>query len=168
MIEIGLYQFLTTNAAVTALLGGGKKSVYFSVLPKQPALPAIRFFRVASPNAAETLDLPAAGNQIIAGRFQFDSLASDSSANPINNSGYLSAALLSQAIRIELLAQATDELPDGTELLDVRIHDEFDQEFEQGGTGYVFRRTLDISIVYNEGGYGAGGYGAGEYGADGG
>jgi hypothetical protein len=147
MIESGLYQFLTTNALITALLGG-KASVYFSVLPKQPALPAIRFFRVASPNAAETLDLPGYGNQTIAGRFQFDALASDSNANPMNNSGYLSAALLSQAVRTQLLAQATDTLPDGTLLQDVRIHDEFDQDFEQGGTGYIFRRTLDVSLIY--------------------
>ena len=154
MIESGLYRFLTTNSAIAALLGG-PVSVYFSVLPKQPALPAIRLFRVASPNAAETLDIPTAGSQTIAGRFQFDSFASDASTNPANPSGYLSAAMLSQAIRLQLLAEATLTLPDGTLLQDVRIHDEFDADYEAGGTSYVFRRVLDISLVYEQGAYAA-------------
>lgn len=152
MIESGLYQFLTTSSAVLALLGG-PTSVYFSVLPKQPVLPAIRLFRVASPNAAETLDLPTTGLQSIAGRFQFDSIAQDSARNPANPSGYLSAAMLSEAVRAQLLAEATLVLPDGTLVQDVRIHDEFDQDFEVGGAGYIYRRALDVSIVYQEGNY---------------
>lgn len=160
MIETGLYQFLTSNSFISALLGG-QTSVYFSVLPKQPVLPAIRLFRVASPNAAETLDASSAGNLTIAGRFQIDSLGQDGvsasirQTTPVNPSGYLSAALLSQAIRAQLLANTAGDntLPDGTLLQDIRIRDEFDADFEQGGTGYIFRRVLDVEIIYEEGNY---------------
>jgi hypothetical protein len=152
MIESGLYQFLTTNSVISALLGG-PISVYFSVLPKKPVLPAIRLFRVASLNAAETLDAPTVDNQMIFGRFQFDSFASDAAANPANPSGYLSAAMLSRAVRVELQALASGTLPDGSVLNDVRVRDEFDADYEAGGTSYIFRRVLDIAIDYTEGAY---------------
>lgn len=149
MIESGLYKFLTQTSAITALLGS-QASVYFSVLPKQPTVPAVRFFRATSKNADETLDLPTSDAQTITARFQFDTFGGDNnSPNPaVNKSGYLAAAALSEAIRGQLLAQATEYLPDGTLLQDVRILDEFDSDYEEGGTGYLYKRVLDVLLVF--------------------
>lgn len=159
MIESGLYTWATSNPALQPLLGqsAADKSAQiwtafnFSFLPKDPTLPGIVLDRLKAEEAGDTLDprTAAPGTMIIA-KFQFGSVAQDSPGNPVNPSGYLSAALLSQALRLQIMGLATGRavLPDGTMIQDVRIDDEFDAHFELGGQGYVYRRMLMATIIF--------------------
>jgi len=160
MIESGLFTWALANPALQLLLGQsdeekGKKifsSFYFSFLPKDPILPGILFDRLKSEEADDTLDARTAlPGTLMEGRFQFGCVAQDSPENPVNPSGYLSAALLSQALRLQIMGLATGrfELPDGTAIQDVRIDDEFDAHFELGGQGYIYRRMLMATIFFN-------------------
>ena len=85
-------------------------------------------------------------------KFQFGSCANDNANNPLNPSGYLSAAALSQALRRQLKTLATGEaeLPDGTIIKELHILDEFDAHFEQGGIGYLLRRVLQVELFFEE------------------
>lgn len=168
MIEIGLSQFCTSNPNIQKYLGSSDpqrkifNAFYYSFIPKGAPLPGITLDRARSPTIDETLD--AQTNQpgdLIEGLFQFGCCAQDDSAaggpiNPQNPSGYLSAALLAQALRRELKALATGNstLPDGTIVHDVRFGpnegDEFDAHYEVGGQGYLMRRVLKCTIVFQE------------------
>ena len=159
MIEPGLFQFAIENATIVALsapapAGQSAQAFYFGKLPKEPALPAIVLHRVSSPNVNEVLDMPSTGLQAIRGRFQFNSFAQDAQPGAvlpgINPSGYLAAAALSRALRLQLMSVVGGELPDGTEIRDVRLNDEFDANYEQGGTGYLYVRVLDLTIEFQE------------------
>ena len=165
MIESGLSNFALGNAAITALLGQSAadktanlfSAFYFSVLPKGATLPGIVLDRLKSDDAADTLDVrtPAPGTMIEA-RFQLGSVAQDQEGtqnpNPASPSGYLSAALLSQALRRQLMGLATGNaaLPDGTLVKDVWVIDEYDAHYELGGQGYIFRRVLQIGMLFKE------------------
>ena len=150
------------NPAITALLGNKDAqrkapfdAFYFSFLPKEPGfvLPAIILDRLHSPDAAETLDKGSAlPGGMIEGVFQFGSVAEDNPKNPAVPSGYLSAVLLSQAIRRQLMQLATGDsvLPGGVIINDVHILDEYDAHYELGGQGYLIRRVLQARIFFKE------------------
>jgi hypothetical protein len=158
LIETGLFQFATTNAAIVALSAPGPNpqtpagAFWFSKLPKTPLLPAAVLHRVSSVNADETLDLPGTQFQQIWGRFQLESMAQDdpSAKGAVSASGYLAAAALSRAYRLQLMGLVNSLLPDGTKITDCRIQDEFDSNFEEGALGYVYRRILDFKLEYLE------------------
>jgi hypothetical protein len=161
MIESGFYSWAVSNSALQPLLGRSANdktqkifsAFYFSFLPKNSARPAIVLDRLKSPDAADTLDArtPAPGTLIDA-RFQFGSVAEDSNENPVNASGYLSAALLSQALRRQLAGLATGnaDLPDGTLIKDVYDWDEFDAHYELGGDSYIYRRIQQVTVLFQE------------------
>jgi hypothetical protein len=167
VIESGLSNFALTNAAITALLGQSAvereatppaySSFYFSFLPKNGTLPAIILDRLKSEDADDTLDArtPAPGVMIEA-RFQLGCVAQDQEGtlnqNPASPSGYLSACLLSQALRRQLMGLATGNaiLPDGTLIKDLWILDEYDAHYEIGGAGYLYRRVLQIGMLFQE------------------
>jgi hypothetical protein len=160
MIESGLYSFVLgnaassfpPNAAMAPLLGAGSP-FFFSYLPPNAPTPAVILDRLKSPDAEDTLDArtPAPGT-LIEGHFQFGSVAQDNAKNPANSSGYLSACLLSQALRRQLTGLATGDaaLPDGTLIKNVYDWDEFDAHYEVGGTGYMFRRILLVTLLFQE------------------
>lgn len=159
MIESGIYQWAIANAAIQAALGSPDRkdftnSFYFSFIPKGPMLPCIVLDRLAGDeDDVDTLDvgsaLPPTMNRA---KFQFGSCANDNANNPLNPSGYLSAAALSQALRRQLKTLATGEaeLPDGTIIKELHILDEFDAHFEQGGIGYLLRRVLQVELFFEE------------------
>jgi len=160
MIESGLYLWATTNPNITKFMGNADSqrikaptSFYYSFLPKQPVLPGIILDRLKSPYASETLDpgtrLP--GYQI-EGKFQLGSVDNIVSEGPAGSDGYLSCAMLSQALRRELLNLATGNatLPDGTIIDDVMIEDEYDAHYEVGGLGYLCRRVLLVTLLFKE------------------
>jgi hypothetical protein len=167
MIESGLYEWVTANPNIQPLLGNVDaqrvqpfKAFYFSFYPKGAPLPGIVLDRLQSQNESETLDagsrLP---GQMIEARFQFGSLANFTGdgaqaipGGPESPSGYLAAAALSLALKRELqeLANGRSALPDGTIINDVRIEDEYDAHYEVGGTGYMLRRVLAVTIIYTE------------------
>jgi len=159
VIESGLYKWAIANVALQPLLGqsaqekisGLYSAFYYSFLPKDPTLPAIVLDRLKAEEADDTLDArSAAPGTLIEARFQFGCFANDSPENPANPSGYLSAAVLSQALRLQIMALANGraELPDGTVIQDVRIDDEFDAHFELGGQSYLYRRMLMVTMIY--------------------
>ena len=161
MIESGLYSWAVSNSALQPLLGQSDQdrakklfsAFYFSFLPKNSSRPAIVLDRLKSEDADDTLDVrTAAPGTLIAGRFQFGSVAEDSPENPANSSGYLSAALLSQALRRQLAGLATGNavLPDGTLIKDVYEWDEYDAHYELGGESYIYRRIQQVTIVFQE------------------
>lgn len=160
MIEVGLYQFITGNPAITPFLGTVDPqrkqfltSARFSVLMKQQVFPAVTLDRLRSPDACDTLDARTSTfGQLIEGKFQFGSWAEDDANNPYDPDGYLSAAFLSQALRRQLTGLATGNavLPDGTLVKDVNGCDEWDAHYEVGGEGYLFRRILQCTILFQE------------------
>jgi hypothetical protein len=161
MIESGLSNFALTNAAIQPYLGQSPQDLaaksysafFFSFLPKGATLPGIVLDRLKSPDAVDTLDSrnPLPGT-LIEANFQFGSFANDANSNPKNFSGYLSAAMLSQQLRRQLTGLATGNatLPDGTLIKDVYGWDEFDAHFDLGGEGYLYRRILQVTIVFQE------------------
>jgi hypothetical protein len=152
VIESGLYQFATQTSAITDCLGKAE-SVFFSALMKQSKLPALVIHRVSLTDPATTLDLQTSAPALVVGRFQFSSFGEDNNnANLISTSGYLCAAQLSRTLRLTLQAMVGLPLPDGTVITDYQLNDEFDADYEVGGTGYVFRRLLDVTLWFEEGG----------------
>jgi hypothetical protein len=162
MIESGLSLWALSNVAILAQLGQSAEekaqkiysAFYFSFLPQQPAsLPGIVFDRVSSHEAADTLDRRSAAATMLEGRFQFGCVANDSAANPQNPSGYLAARELSRVVREQLLGLDTGAgypLPDGTVINDLWIVDEFDAHFETGGTAFLYRRALQVGMLFTE------------------
>jgi hypothetical protein len=161
MIESGLRSWVLANTSLRPLLGQSAQqtnsglwtSFFYSFLPKPFILPAIVLDRVSSGEADDTLDVrTAAPGTMIEARFQFGCMANDNVENPTNPSGYLSALLLSRALRLQIMSLATGDsyLPDGTLLNDIRIDDEFDAHFEVGGESYLYRRVLKVTILYTE------------------
>jgi hypothetical protein len=161
MIESGIWSWAIGNTALQELLGqslqdrssGFFNSFYFSFLPKDPTLPGIILDRLTSEEADDTLDArTTAPGVMMEAKFQFGSVAIDSPENPANPSGYLSAVLLSQQLRLQIMGMANGVsfLPDGTLIKDVRIDNEYDAHFELGGQGYIYRRVLAVTIWYEE------------------
>jgi hypothetical protein len=86
-------------------------------------------------------------------RYQFLCVAEDNADNPANASGYLSSAQLSRILREQLLGldvQGGFTLPDGTVISDLWIIDEFDAHYELGGTAYLYRRALQVGMLFKE------------------
>ena len=48
------------------------------------------------------------------------------------------------------MATGGSEFPDGTLVKDVWVIDEFDAHFELGAQGYIFRRVLQVGILFQE------------------
>jgi hypothetical protein len=169
MIESGLSIWALGNPGITPFLGqtqsdksnGIYSAFYFSYLPKEPtgAIPGIVLDRLNSPDAEDTIDpRDALPGDIIKGRFQFGSVASDGPQNPNQQTnGYLAAAALSRALRRQLTGLATGKavLPDikgnpAIEISNVYGWDEFDAHYELGGYGYLMRRILQVTIEFQE------------------
>jgi len=65
----------------------------------------------------------------------------------------LSSAQLSRILREQLLGldvQGGFTLPDGTVIADLWIIDEFDAHYELGGTAYLYRRALQVGMLFKE------------------
>lgn len=139
MIEQGLYQQLTADPGVAALVG---KRVFGSLMPKDTALPAI-VFSVVSSGTVESLK---GRNRAEIARVQFDAYAPN----------YLDARRLSDRVRDALVPAADDvaddffpyDLPDGTEIQSAKVHSDVDNPFEIGEGGYVCRSLLDLEFFY--------------------
>jgi hypothetical protein len=159
MIESGLSNWALANPAIQALLGRSLTDVaqniysaaYFSFLPQNATLPALLIDRIQSREAADTIDARTAAPTMLQGRFQFGCVANDDAKNPLNPSGYLSARELSRTMREQLLGLATGRsvLPDGTLINDLWIVNEFDAHFELGGMGYLYRRVLQVGMLFS-------------------
>lgn len=134
MILSGLFGLLTTDPTVAPLLGA-QTSVFFSVLPKGALLPAVVIHVVHNPGIG-TLD---GTTDQADGRFQFDSYANDQPT----------ARKLSKTIK-KLLQDYHGALSDGSIIQGTEVNLDQDGNFEAGGTGYIFRAILDVSLFNTE------------------
>lgn len=166
MIESGFSIWALANPQIMAQLGQSTTDVaqkiysafYFSFLPPQGTSPGIVLDRLTSKEAGDTLDSRTAAPTILEGRFQFGCVANDlpvgtgKGKNPQNPSGYLSAAMLSATLREQLLGLATGKsaLPDGTAINELWIVDEYDAHYEVGGMAYLYRRVLQVGVLFKE------------------
>jgi hypothetical protein len=141
MLLQGLYGLLAKTVAVTSLLGKptGQDGppIYFGEAPKQPVVPFLVIHRITTLPAGETLD---GVSDLIDGEIQFDSRAADQPA----------AQKLSRAVR-DTLKNYGGALPDNTTIQFTEVAADFDDGFELGGQGYLFRCILRLKAFYTEG-----------------
>jgi hypothetical protein len=142
----GVYNFLTQSpaaAGVQALLSplapiGGVPQfpVYFSRADKQPPANYIVIHTIDAPPAAHSQDGPSGLSD---GEFQFDSCAPDQPT----------AQALSLAVK-RALQSCSGALSDGSTIAFYKVTWDADEGYEQGGTGYVFKRVLRLMAFYTE------------------
>jgi hypothetical protein len=143
MIDSGLYVMLTTAPSLVALLVANQnvppatERVFFSLAKKQAARPYIVLHILNAPPAETSLD---GSSQLIGGEFQFDSYADDQ----------LTARKVSRAVR-DVLKDYSGPLSDGTIIQFTQIVMDFDDPYEEGGVGYMFRSVLRMKGFYTEG-----------------
>lgn len=137
MISNGLYELLTTTTPLSSLLAApANNSVFFSLAQKQATRPYVVLHVVNAVPAEKTQD---GSSALIDGELQFDSYADSQ----------LMARRLSQTIR-DLLVDFTGPLPDGTILQFAEVIADFDDPYELGGGGYVFRSVLRLKALYTD------------------
>jgi hypothetical protein len=146
MIQEGLYAKVTQAPSVQALLptdpanGGASlayQAVHFGRAPQQPARPFIVVHLVNAPPAEASLD---GVSELIDGDIQFDSYADDA----------LTARQVSRAVR-DLFKNFAGSLSDGTFIQFVDVTADFDDTYQVGGVGYLFRSVIRLKALYTEG-----------------
>jgi hypothetical protein len=149
MIQAGLYRALTTAPTIQALMPKdssgqslAKECVHFVRAPKLPRMPYVVVHLINVPPADASLD--GVVTNLIDGEFQFDSVADDA------NNGALTARQLNRAVR-ELLQDFDGTLSDGTVIRFYDVSADFDDNYEVGGTSYIFRSVLRLKAFYTEG-----------------
>lgn len=132
MLEKGLYQLVTQDSGVSALVG---TSVFFILAPKGTPLPFIVISRVTT---SDCYDMDGATG-FREGLFQFDCYASD----------FYTSRAISLAVR-QLFENYRGILP-GTDPVSVSavITDkDWDMPYEEGGKGFVYRALLEFRIRF--------------------
>src|SRR5579863_2305446 len=149
MIQAGLYTALINAPSIQALMPKdssgaslGKDCVHFVRAPKQPKLPCVVVHMINVPPADASLD--GVVTNLIDGEFQFDSYADEAS------NGALAARQLNRAVR-ELLQDFDGTFTDGTVIRFYDVSSDFDDNYEEGGTGFLFRSVLRLKAFYTEG-----------------
>lgn len=133
MLEAGLFQLLTTDATVSALIGD---RVDFAKLRKSPQLPAVVMQLITTKEVYSSTG----ANNLRFKRVQFDSYSTD----------YLQALSASDAIRNLLKRKFNFFLPEGTFVNGCEIVQDRDMPYEDGANGYIYRRMLEVMIQHTE------------------
>lgn len=147
MIEQGLLQLLGQASAVTSLIPNdvaGTPQIYWMLAPKSAKLPYIVLSRTDTKDIYTT-----AGNTgFRRGLFQIDCYT-DSKAGVA--AGYYFCLQIASAVR-SVLESYRGNLPDvnSTAVNAVFTEKEWDMPYEEGATGFVFRRLLEFSVWYYE------------------
>jgi hypothetical protein len=131
-VENGLFMLLTEDAGVSAQVAS---RVYWILPPKGATLPYLVLSRSAT---TDTYNFQGATG-LRDGLFQIDVYASD----------YYSARSISQVVR-QLLESYIGNMLDtnATAVIGSMVEKDWDMPFEEGGTGFVYRCLLEISIHY--------------------
>lgn len=142
MLLPGIFTLLTSGsaaAAVQAALGSpASKCVHITLAPKGTAWPYLVMNVVAGPPAGSSLDGTSA---LIDGEIQFDSYADTPQKTE----------KLSHAVRDFLMTTFNaGELADGTTIQFVDVTMDHDEPYEQGGSGYLYRRLLRLHAFFTE------------------
>lgn len=141
MIETGLFQLITTDSNVISLVGvdaNGTAKAYWVLAPGKTTVPYIILERVSTKDTYSF-----AGDEGFRETlFQIDCYATD----------YYTAVAISDAVR-SLLSAYRGNLPDSnsTAVQAVLITKDWDMPYEEGSIkGFVFRKMLEIRVIYNE------------------
>ena len=147
MIEQGLFQFLTTNSSITAVIPNdisGTPQVYWDLAPKGAKTPYIVLERIA------TADIYAmSGTTGLRGGLFAVHCFADSKAGV--SSGYYFSRRISSAVR-GVLDSYKGTLPDtdNTVVEAVFVEKDQDMQYEEGSSGFVFHAYLEFRIWYRE------------------
>lgn len=133
MLETGLFQLLTTDATVSALIGD---RLDFAKLRKNPTLPAVVMQVITTRDIASI----SGASNLRFKRVQFDTYSTD----------YQEAVATSNALRNLLKNKICFTLPDGTFVNGCVIVQDRDMGYEDGANGYVYRRILEVMIQHTE------------------
>jgi hypothetical protein len=142
MMEIGIFQHLKTSDGILAIAGS---RIYAVMMPKGSALPTVVYSKITPTSTIQSLK---GRNKAESARFQFDSYAPS----------HGDSVRLSNLVR-DLFAPDADDvaddfypitLPDGSEIQSATVHLDVDAPFEVAatGTGFTFRRILDIEFFF--------------------
>jgi hypothetical protein len=147
VIEQGLFQLLTTNSSITAVIPNdisGTPQVYWDLAPKGAKTPYIVLERIAT---ADTYAMSGTTG-LRAGLFAVHCYT-DSSAGV--GSGYYFSRKISSSVR-GVLASYQGNLPDtdSTSVQAVFIEKDQDMQYEEGSKGFVFHAYLEFRIWYRE------------------
>jgi hypothetical protein len=142
VLLIGLSKQLALASAITSLLGTrpagnpADTGIFISQAIKGAQAPYVVLHLVDGPPAASSLD---GVSELIEGEPQFDSYASDPTI----------ARKLSRAVR-DYFKNFSGALPDGTTIQFVDVTMDGDDNYEVGGTGYIFRSFVRLKAFYTE------------------
>jgi hypothetical protein len=141
MVASGLYELLAGTPAVADLLGDvpeavGGAAIYLSVAPKTPPVPFLIIHKLPSEPAGQTLD---GVSNLTDGEFQFDSYGAEAT----------DAQFLSGTVKA-FLQNFGGTLGDGTGVQFVEVTADFDNGYELGAYGYLFRCVLRLKAFYTE------------------
>lgn len=134
MVEKGIYELLTADPGVSALVG---KNVYWVLQPKGTGVPSIVL--LITDTKDQYVAAGTTGNRVAL--VQLDCYATD----------YYSSRAVSRAARL-LLEDYTGNLPDAdaTPVTAVFIEKDWDMGFEPGQKGFVYRALLEAHIHYSD------------------
>lgn len=144
-LEQGIFQLLTTTAAITAIVPNdiaGTPQIYWVVAPKSAKLPYIVL------NRDSTLDqYTMAGPIGLRGALVQVDCYTDSTTGVTN--AYYTVRALSKAVR-QALGAFTGNLPDAdaTAVQAVFTEKDWDMPYEEGSKGYVLRSLLEFRVWY--------------------
>jgi hypothetical protein len=138
MIEQGLYQLITQNAAVQAAVGldvNGVAKAYWVLAPQGASLPFLIFSRVGTTDLT-TVDGPLG---IREGLFQLVCYAPN----------YYTSRTVASTLR-DLLITYTGTLPDAdaTVVKSIIIDKDWDAHYEEGNKSFIFAAYLQVRVWY--------------------
>jgi hypothetical protein len=134
MFEKGLYELITQNAGVSALVSN---RIYFILQPKGTSVPSIVLSIIAT---GDTYSFKGASG-LRAALIQVDAYASN----------YYDARATSRAVRL-LLENYAGNLPDAdaTSVLGCVVEKDWDMPYEEGQKGFVYRALLEVRMFYSD------------------
>jgi len=132
MVEQGLFELITQDVGVSALVGA---KAYWILAPKGATLPYLILSRV---NTADSYDFNGA-KQFREGLFQISCFATD----------YYSSKSLGKTVR-SVLQSFIGNLPDSdsTGVAAVIIAKDWDMQYEEGGRGFVYCNYIQFRVSY--------------------
>jgi hypothetical protein len=134
MFEKGLYELLTQDAGVSALVGS---RVYFILQPKGTIVPSVVLSIVATGDNYTFAGASGLRSALV----QVDGYASS----------YYDSRAVSRSVRL-LLENYAGNLPDAgaTPVLGCIVEKDWDMPFEEGSKGFVYRALLEVRFIYSD------------------
>jgi Protein of unknown function (DUF3168) len=141
-VEKGLFQLVTSNAAVQAAVGvdtNGTTRAFWDLAPQNTPMPFLIFDRVST---TDTYTM-AGSTALRMGIFQITSYSDTTSG------GYYTARAIANLVR-DLLKDFKGTLPDtdATVVQAVLTYRDFDDKYSEGGKSFTFVTCLQFKVFY--------------------